>query len=111
MRDRIRVPIDPWIALSSAVAIMFLFLLGIGNFTMHKAVMESGHPLLGQLPRFVHLLGGRFGLIVEYLLLAGAMLMVQNAATSQGGGGAMLAYIGYTAANGLGAWLIVTRRI
>lgn len=58
------------------MAIFFLFLLGIGNFAMHKAVLESGHALLGQVPWFFHLLGGRFSLLVEFLMLLGTMLMV-----------------------------------
>ena len=92
------------------MALILLFLLGVGNFVMHKAVLESGHPLLGQMPWFVHMLGGRFGLVIEYLLLTSAMLVNQN---SEGNSatGAALAYLGYTIANALAAWLIVTRRI
>ncbi|GGD60322.1 hypothetical protein [Croceicoccus mobilis] len=93
------------------MGLFILFLLGIGNFAMHKAVLESRHPLLGQMPWFVHLLGGRFGLIVEFLLLTAAMLLSHNAATPQGASGVQLAYICYTAANALAAWLIITRRV
>ena len=32
------------------MALAFIFVLGIGNFALHKAVLESGHPLLGQMP-------------------------------------------------------------
>lgn len=32
------------------MAIVVIFLLGIGNFEMHKAVLESGHRLLGRTP-------------------------------------------------------------
>ena len=28
-------------------ALLFTFLLGVLNFGLHKAVLESGHPLLG----------------------------------------------------------------
>ncbi|ARU16972.1 hypothetical protein [Croceicoccus marinus] len=92
------------------MALFLLFLLGVGNFTLHKAVLESGHPLLGQMPWFVHMLGGRFGLVVEYLLLTAAMLISYNSDGS-GGTGAALAYLGYTIANALAAWLIITRRV
>ena len=87
------------------MAFVFLFLLGIGNFAMHKAVLESGHPLLGQVPWFFHLLGGRFSLLVEFLMLLGAMLMVDSGATGWAWG-----YGAYSLVNGLSAWLILSGR-
>ena len=86
------------------VAIIFLF--GIGNFAMHQAVLHSGHPLLGQVPWFVHLLGGRVSLIGEFLVLLAAMLLV-----AYGTGVALYAYLGYSVANAVSAWLIITRRV
>lgn len=86
--------------------LFFAFILGIGNFTLHKAVMESGHPLLGQMPWFVHMLGGRVSLAVEYLVLVAAMMLSVN-----GSPWALVAYVAYTGANALAAWLIITRRI
>jgi hypothetical protein len=53
------------------IAIIFTFLLGIGNFAVHKAVLESHHPLLAQMPWF-ELLGGRFSMGIEFMLLVGA---------------------------------------
>lgn len=88
------------------MAILFLFLLGVANFAMHKAVLESGHPLLGQMPRFVHLLGGRLSLVTEFLVLLAAMLLV--ASGSEGWG---VAYLLYSLVNAVAAWLIVTRRV
>lgn len=88
------------------MAIALLFLLGITNFAMHKAVLESGHPLLGRAPWFFHLLGGRFSLLVEFLLLLGAMLMIDAGATGWAWG-----YLVYTAANALSAWLILSGRV
>lgn len=87
-------------------AVLAIFVLGIANFAMHKAVLESGHPLLGRMPWFVHLLGGRVSLAAEFLILLGAMLLV---ATGLPGWG--WAYAGYTALNALAAWLILTRRV
>ena len=52
------------------MAILILFLLGVANFAMHKAVLESGHPLLGQMPWFFHMLNGRFGLLVDHMSCA-----------------------------------------
>jgi hypothetical protein len=88
------------------VAILVIFVLGIGNFAMHKAVLESRHPLLGQMPWYVHLLGGRVSLASEFLILLAAMLLVAN-----GHGGWGVAYFAYSSVNALAAWLIVTRRI
>lgn len=86
-------------------AISLLFLFGVANFAMHKAVLESGHPLLGQLPRFFHLFGGKFSLLVEFLLLLGAMSMVAQGSQIWAWG-----YAGYSVVNGLAAWMILGDR-
>ena len=86
--------------------LLFTFMLGVANFTMHKAVLESGHPLLGQAPWFFHLLGGRFSLIVEFVMLLGAMLMV-----GQGSAGWAWFYCGYTLINALSVWLVLSGRV
>jgi hypothetical protein len=88
------------------MAILVTFLLGIGNFTLHKAVMESGHPLLGRLPWFYHALGGQFSLVVEFLMLLAALLFV-----AQGFTGAAIAYVVYSMLNSFSAWLILTGRV
>ena len=81
------------------------FLLGVGNFAMHKAVLESRHPMLAQLPWF-GFLGGRFSLAVEFMLLVGALLLAWSSHSAWG-----WAYVGYSALNGLSGWLILSRRI
>jgi hypothetical protein len=86
--------------------VLAIFVLGIANFAMHKAVLESGHPLVGRMLRFVHMLGGRATLAAEFLILLGAMLLV---ATGLAGWG--WAYLGYTALNAFAAWLMLTRRV
>ena len=88
------------------MGLIITFLLGVGNFTLHKAVMESGHPLLGRLPWFYHALGGRFSLGVEFLMLLAALLFV-----AQGLFGAAVAYIVYSMINSFSAWLILTGRL
>jgi hypothetical protein len=88
------------------MALIFLFLFGIANFAMHKAVLESGHPMLGQVPWFFHLLGGRFSLLVEFFMLLGSMLMA-----AQGSAGWAWGYAIYSLINGLSAWLILSGRI
>lgn len=88
------------------MAIILSFLLGIGNFALHKAVLESRHPLLGQMPWFVHLLGGRISMATEFLILLAALLLVAQGSAMWG-----LAYGLYSLVNGFGAWLILTHRI
>jgi hypothetical protein len=86
------------------VAVLLTFVLGVGNFALHKAVLESGHPVIGRMPVLV--LGGRASLLAEYLVLLGALLLVGNGYSGWG-----LAYLCYTAFNAFAAWLILTRRI
>jgi hypothetical protein len=88
------------------MAIAIIFLLGVGNFAMHRAVLASGHPLLGQMPWYIHLLGGRISLAAEFLLLLGALLLAHYASPLWAWG-----YFGYTLLNALGAWLILSRRV
>jgi len=86
--------------------LFIMFLLGIGNFALHSAVLDSGHPLLGQMPGFVQLLGGRLTLVAEFLILLTAMLLAAN-----GWAQLVWVYAGYTALNGASAWLILSGRI
>ena len=88
------------------MALALIFLLGVGNFALHRAVLASGHPMLGRSPWFVHLLGGRITLATEFLLLFAAMLL-----SAQGLTWAIWVYLAYSALNGLAGWLILTRRI
>lgn len=90
----------------SLMGILIAFLFGVANFALHKAVLESGHPLLGQVPWFYHLLGGRFSLVVEFVMLLGALLMI-----STGSVGWAWGYAVYSLFNGLSAWMILSRRI
>lgn len=88
------------------VAVILIFILGIGNFALHKAVLESGHPLLGRMPWFVHMLGGRITLVTEFLVLLAAMLLVANGWPSLA-----WAYLLYTGLNLASAWLILSGRV
>ncbi len=87
------------------MALVFTFLLGIGNFAMHKAVLESRHPMLAQMPWF-ELLGGRFSFAIEFMLLLGALLLAVSGHSSWG-----WAYLAYSALNGMAGWLILSRRV
>jgi hypothetical protein len=88
------------------MGLLFVFLFGIGNFAVHKAVIESGHPLLGTMPWHVLRMGGRVSFGIEFVMLSGTMLMV-----SQGPAGWAWFYAAYSAMNALAAWLILSRRI
>ena len=88
------------------MGLIIVFLLGVGNFALHKAVLESGHPMLGRMPWFVHMLGGRISLGVEFLVLLAAMLAMGNGYPAWA-----WAYLGYSALNAISAWLILSRRV
>jgi hypothetical protein len=91
------------------MAIVIVFLLGIVNFAAHRAVLESGHPLVEAMPRAFRsmgqLLGGRLSLVAEFVMLLGALWMVDAGST-----GWAIAYLGYSGLNGLAAWLILRNR-
>jgi len=86
--------------------LLLTFLLGVANFGLHKAVLESHHPLLGAVPRYFLLMGGKASLALEFAMLLGAMLLI-----AQGSSGWAWFYAGYTAVNGASAWLILTGRV
>ncbi|HUD30519.1 MAG TPA: hypothetical protein VMQ93_16745 [Novosphingobium sp.] len=85
---------------------VFVFCFGVLNFAAHKAVIDSGHPMLAQIPWFFQSLGGRLGLVVEFAMLLGAMIMAAS-----GSAGWAWVYALYTGLNGLSAWLIFSRRL
>ena len=87
------------------MALVFVFLLGVANFAMHRAVLESGHPILSQIAWLFRPLGGRLSLLAELLLLIGSMLLIAS-----GGTGWAWGYAFYTLGNALSAWLILTGR-
>ena len=66
------------------MGLWFVFLLGIGNFAAHRAVLESRHPLLAEIPWFF----GRFSLAVEFAMLLGAIAFTNR---EPGGGTAVSA--------------------
>ncbi|WP_345719542.1 hypothetical protein [Qipengyuania aurantiaca] len=89
-----------------AMLLILLFLLGVGNFAVHKAVLESGHPMLDALPSFYRSGGGRFSLGFEFVLLLAAMLLTAN-----GWAGMAIAYAIYSLFNFATGWLILSGRI
>ena len=87
------------------MAVLLTFLLGIGNFAMHAAVLRSGHPMVSYLPPALRRHGGRGSLAVEFAVLLVALLLTASAS-----GWAWL-YAAYTAANGAAAWLLLSGRL
>ncbi len=87
------------------MGLLVIFFLGIGNFAAHQAVLESRHPMLARVP-FFYMLGGRFSLAIEFVMLVGAMLVVAEGAMVWA-----LFYALYTAVNLLWVWLIWSGRI
>lgn len=83
-----------------------LFLLGVANFAIHKAVLESGHPLLGTLPAAFRARGGRLSLLFEFLVLLGSMLL-----TAHGWLAAAWTYGLYSALNAITGWLLLNDRV
>lgn len=86
--------------------LILIFLLGIANFALHKAVIESRHPLLGRIPLYGHMSGGRLALGIEFTVLLAAMLLVWS-----GSPGWAWFYFAYSALNAVAAWLILSHRV
>jgi hypothetical protein len=89
----------------ASMAILLTFLLGIGNFALHKAVIESRHPVVMLLPRFLTADGGRASMVAEFVILLAVMLLVAG-----GHSGWSWAYLAYSASNAVAAWLILSHR-
>lgn len=83
-----------------------IFVLGIANFALNRAVFDSRHPLFARLPRASRLLGNRAALVTEFVVLFFALLLSVN-----GWPGFVWAYLVYTAFNALAAWLITGRKV
>ena len=88
------------------MALIAIFLLGIANFALHRAVLESGHPLLGQSAWFTTMLGGKATMMLEFVVLIAAMALSQL-----GYDGASWAYGAYSGLNAIAAWLILSGRV
>jgi len=87
-------------------ATIMIFVLGIGNFALNRAVFDSGHPMFARLPRVSRMLGRRTALVTEFAVLFFALLL-----SVEGWPGFAWAYLAYSSFNGLAAWLILIRRI
>ena len=86
--------------------LLLAFLLGVANFAAHKAVVQSGHPLLSVYSQESWPAIRIVMLLIEFAVLVGVMLVI--AAEIEGW---LVFYVLYSIANVGFAWVIVTRRI
>jgi hypothetical protein len=86
------------------MAIAIVFLLGIANFALHRAVLGSGHAVVQAMVRPGGP-GGKLTLALEFVLLLAAMLATSGSASWA------WAYAIYSLCNGAAAWAILTGRI
>lgn len=86
--------------------LIVIFCLGVGNFALHKAVLESGHPLIRTMPWFSKIAGMRLTLLTEFMVLFSAMLLAAN-----GWPAVAWVYAIYSVMNGFAGWLILRRQI
>ncbi|MEE9434655.1 MAG: hypothetical protein V3V15_10500 [Sphingorhabdus sp.] len=89
------------------IAVITCFLLGIANFAMHKAVIDSNHPFVEDTKLYFGRYFGKSGSYVfEFALLLGALVFASL--------GSMLIvffYVIYSGLNMLAAWLLLSGRV
>lgn len=85
---------------------IIIFVLGIGNFALGRAIFASGHPLFARLPHSSQTLARRASLATEFVVLYFALLL-----SVQGWPGFVWAYCFYSALNGVAGWLILSGRV
>jgi len=86
--------------------IVFVFLMGIANFTLHRAVLGARSTVPDQVQDIWPRRAGRFTLPVEFAVLVAALYFAFETESW-----VLLAYGIYTVANGVAAWFILTRRM
>jgi hypothetical protein len=106
--DKWRFPIDQRSAIVAQMGwpTIVIFVAGVINFALNRAVFDSRHPLLACLPQASRRLGARAALVTEFAILLIALMLAAN-----GWPGFVWAYLAYTAANGVAAWLISAGKV
>ena len=75
--------------------ILVIFLCGVGNFAMHKAMLESNHPIIAEARgSFRRTLGPYGSYLLEFFMLAAAMIFANMGMLT-----AVIFYFVYTLAN------------
>ncbi len=86
--------------------IFVVFICGIGNFAMHKAMLESSHPLITEARgSFRKFLGPYGSYILEFFMLAAALIFANMGMLS-----AVIFYFIYTVANCAAAWVLFSNK-
>lgn len=89
------------------MATILIVFCGIINFALHRATMESAHPMAVQMRAlFQGFMRGYGSYLLEYLILLSALSFAALGYTI-----ALPAYIVYTGMNGLAGWAILTGKI
>ncbi len=89
------------------MALLLCFLLGIANFAMHKAVVESRHPFVEDSKLYFGRHFGKYGsYALEFAILAGAMIFAEAGSTL-----VAIFYAIYAGMNALSTWLLLSGRI
>lgn len=83
-----------------------IFVLGIGNFALNRAVFESGHPLFARMPRSSQTLGRRAALVTEFAVLFLALLL-----SAEAWPGFVWTYLIYSLVNAAAGWLLLSGRV
>jgi len=86
--------------------LLIIFFCGIGNFAMHKAMMESNHPMIIEARMsFAKFLGPYGSYVLEFGMLAAALIFANMGMLS-----AVIFYAVYTLANGAGALVLFSNK-
>lgn len=91
---------------SQIMTVILTFLLGMGNFALHRAVLESGHPMVREMPAGGLRKARYASLALEFVLLCGALYAAERGYLAW-----LLAYLGYSLFNGFAAWLLIKGRL
>lgn len=86
--------------------IFIIFLCGIGNFAMHKAMLESNHPIMAEARgSFRKILGPHGSYFLEFFMLVAAMIFANMGMLT-----AVIFYFVYTLANCAAAWVLFSNK-
>jgi hypothetical protein len=82
--------------------IFIIFLCGVANFAMHKAMLESNHPIIAEARgSFRKILGPYGSYMLEFFMLFAAMIFANMGMLT-----AVIFYFIYTLANCAAAWVL-----
>lgn len=86
--------------------VFVIFLCGVANFAMHKAMLESKHPIIAEArTSFNKMLGPYGSYILEFFMLVSAMIFASMGLLT-----AVIFYSVYTLANGAAAWVLFSNK-